>query len=107
MVTGDGALGAEEFSPYCRMIAAVGMWDLPGTWWDQLAVGGLLVVPLRWRGLSRSSAFRREKDRMTSESVKMCGFLAVIGQDGERNDYIDDDRPVWLYWDEDQPIESS
>ncbi|MCS0601179.1 hypothetical protein NX794_08030 [Streptomyces sp. LP11] len=106
VVTGDGALGAEEFSSYCRMIVAVGMWDLSGTWWDQLAVGGLLV-PLRWRGLSRSSAFRREKDRMTSESVKMCGFLAVIGQDGERNGHIDDDRPVWLYWDEDQPIESS
>ncbi|WP_329066773.1 hypothetical protein [Streptomyces sp. NBC_01429] len=43
VVTGDGALGAEEFSSYCRMIAAVGMWDLPGTCWDQLAVGGLLV----------------------------------------------------------------
>lgn len=44
---------------------------------------------------------------MTSESVKMRGFFAVIGQDGERNDHIHDDRPVWLYWDEDQPIESS
>ncbi|WEH16333.1 methyltransferase, FxLD system [Streptomyces sp. VNUA24] len=104
VVTRDGALGAEEFGPYDRMIAAVGMWDLPGTWWDQLAVGGRLVVPLRWRGLSRSVAFRREKDRMTSDSVKMCGFLPVIGQDGERNDYIDDDRFVRLYWDEDQPI---
>ncbi|MEH0577033.1 methyltransferase, FxLD system [Streptomyces sp. B21-108] len=104
VVTRDGALGAEEFSPYDRMIAAVGMWDLPGTWWDQLAVGGRLVVPLRWRGLSRSVAFRREKDRMRSDSVKMCGFLPVIGQDGERNHYIDGDRLVRLYWDEDQPI---
>ncbi|MEU9228331.1 methyltransferase, FxLD system [Streptomyces massasporeus] len=104
VVTRDGVLGAGEFSPYDRMIAAVGMWDLPAAWWDQLAVGGRLVVPLRWRGLSRSVAFRREKDRMRSDSVKMCGFLPVIGQDGERNDYIDDDRLVRLYWDEDQPI---
>ncbi|MER7932086.1 MULTISPECIES: methyltransferase, FxLD system [unclassified Streptomyces] len=104
VVTRDGALGAPEFGPYDRMIAAVGMWDLPGAWWDQLAVGGPLVVPLRWRGLSRSVAFRREKDRMRSDSVRMCGFLPVIGQDGERNDYIDDDRLVRLYWDEDQPI---
>ncbi|MER6076990.1 methyltransferase, FxLD system [Streptomyces sp. NPDC001833] len=104
VVTRDGALGAPEFAPYDRMIAAVGMWDLPGAWWDQLAVGGRLVVPLRWRGLSRSVAFRREKDLMQSDSVKMCGFLPVIGQDGERNDYIDDNRLVRLYWDEDQPI---
>lgn len=41
---------------------------------------------------------------MRSDSVKMCGFLPVIGQDGERNDYIDDDRLVRLYWDEDQSI---
>ncbi|MFG2956379.1 methyltransferase, FxLD system [Streptomyces sp. NPDC048291] len=104
VVTRDGALGAPEFGPYDRMIAAVGMWDLPGAWWDQLAVGGRLVVPLRWRGLSRSVAFRREKDLMRSDSVRMCGFLPVIGQDGERDDYIDDDRLVRLYWDEDQPV---
>ncbi|MFF5146724.1 methyltransferase, FxLD system [Streptomyces sp. NPDC013157] len=104
VVTRDGALGAPEFGPYDRMIAAVGMWDLPAAWWDQLAVGGRLVVPLRWRGLSRSVAFRREKDRMRSDSVRMCGFLPVIGQDGERNGYIDDNRLVRLYWDEDQPI---
>ncbi|MGW2317404.1 methyltransferase, FxLD system [Streptomyces sp. NPDC001680] len=104
VVTRGGALGAPEFGPYDRMIATVGMWDLPGTWWDQLAIAGRLVVPLRWRGLSRSVAFRREKDRMRSDSVKMCGFLPVIGQDGERNDYIDDNRLVRLYWDEDQPI---
>ncbi|MEW2300041.1 methyltransferase, FxLD system [Streptomyces sp. NPDC006655] len=104
VVTRDGALGAPEFGPYDRMIAAVGMWDLPGAWWDQLAVGGRLVVPLRWRGLSRSVAFRREKDLMRSDSVRMCGFLPVIGQDGERDDYIDDNRLVRLYWDEDQPV---
>ncbi|MFJ8221353.1 hypothetical protein [Streptomyces griseus] len=105
VVTGDGALGAVELRVQPRHLVDLGL-DLPGTCWDQLAVEGLLV-PLRWRGLSRSSAFRREKDRMTSESVKMRGFFAVIGQGGERNDHIDDDRPVWLYWDEDQPIESS
>ncbi|MER6386753.1 methyltransferase, FxLD system [Streptomyces sp. NPDC001127] len=104
VVTRDGALGAPEFGPYDRMIATVGMWDLPGTWWDQLAIAGRLVAPLRWRGLSRSVAFRREKDRMRSDSVKMCGFLPVIGQDGERNNYIDDNQLVRLYWDEDQPI---
>ncbi len=104
VVTRDGALGVPEFSPYDRMIATVGMWDLPSAWWDQLAVGGRLVVPLRWRGLSRAVAFQREEGRMRSDSVKMCGFLPVIGQDGERNDYIDDDRLVRLYWDEDQSI---
>lgn len=104
VVTRDGSLGVPEYGPYDRMIATVGMWDLPAAWWDQLAVGGRLVVPLRWRGLTRAVAFHREEERMRSDSVKMCGFLPVIGQDGERNGCIDDARLVRLHWDRDQLI---
>ncbi|MCP9986565.1 MULTISPECIES: methyltransferase, FxLD system [Streptomyces] len=101
----DAALGAPEFAPYDRIIATVGVWDLPATWWDQLPVGGRLVLPLRWRGLTRSVAFVREADRLRSESLATCGFLPMIGQDGEREDYVDEHRLVKLYWDADQPIQ--
>jgi protein-L-isoaspartate(D-aspartate) O-methyltransferase len=105
VITRDGALGASEHAPFDRMIATVGVWDLPAAWWDQLAVGGRLVLPLRWRGLTRSVAFVREKDRMRSDSVKTCGFLPMIGQDGEREGYVDADRLIKMHWDADQPID--
>ncbi|MER7832217.1 methyltransferase, FxLD system [Streptomyces sp. NPDC095602] len=101
----DAALGAPEFAPYDRIIATVGVWDLPATWWDQLPVGGRLVLPLRWRGLTRSVAFVREADHLRSESLATCGFLPMIGQDGEREGYVDERRLVKLYWDADQPMQ--
>jgi protein-L-isoaspartate(D-aspartate) O-methyltransferase len=56
----DGALGAPEFAPFDRIIATVGVHDLPAAWPEQLAPGGLIVAPLRLRGsVTRSIAFRR------------------------------------------------
>ncbi|RBM14152.1 methyltransferase, FxLD system [Streptomyces sp. PT12] len=105
VVTRDGALGAAEDAPYNRVIATVGVWDVPAAWWEQLAPGGRLVLPLRWRGQTRSVAFTREDDCMVSDSVELCGFLPMIGQDGERQGHIDDDGHVTLHWDADQPID--
>lgn len=105
VITGDGALGAVDHAPYDRIIVTVGAWDIPPAWWDQLAPGGRLVVPLRWRGQTRSVAFTRAGDRLRSDSVELCGFVPMIGQDGERDGRIDTDGHVALYWDADQPID--
>lgn len=104
VITRDGAFAAPEHAPYDRIIFTVGAWDLPATIWDQLAPGGRLVVPLRWRGQTRSVSFVRENDRLRSDSVELCGFVPMIGQDGERTGHIDADKQVALYWDADQPI---
>jgi Protein-L-isoaspartate(D-aspartate) O-methyltransferase (PCMT) len=59
VVCGDGALGFAALAPYDRMIVTAGAWDISAGWWQQLAVGGRLVVPLRLHGsdLTRSIAF--------------------------------------------------
>jgi protein-L-isoaspartate(D-aspartate) O-methyltransferase len=46
VITGDGALGAQDRAPFDRIIVTVGPWDLPPAWFGQLAPGGRLVVPL-------------------------------------------------------------
>lgn len=107
VTTGDGSVGAEEHAPYDRVVVTVGAWDLPPAWWNQLAPGGRLVVPLRWRGQTRSVAFARDQDRLRSASVQLCGFVPMIGQAGERTGHIDADGQVALYWDTDQPIDST
>jgi protein-L-isoaspartate(D-aspartate) O-methyltransferase len=48
VVTGDGALGEPDHAPYDKIIVTVGPWDLPPAWFDQLAPGGTLVVPLHF-----------------------------------------------------------
>ena len=105
VVLGDGELGCAEHPPYDRIIVTVGAWDISSARWRQLSHGGRLVVPLRWRAQTRSIAFNRTDDLLRSESVHMCGFVPMVGQEGERTGHIDPDGLVALYWDEDQPIE--
>ena len=50
VVLGDAERGVPEFAPYDRIVVAIGAWDIPPAWTDQLAGGGRMVVPLRMRG---------------------------------------------------------
>ncbi len=105
VVTRDGTLGDAGHAPYDRIIVTVGAWDVPAAWWEQLVPGGRLVVPLRWRGQTRSIAFDRTGNVLRSNSVHLCGFVPMVGQEGERTGHIDPGGEVALYWDEDQPID--
>jgi protein-L-isoaspartate(D-aspartate) O-methyltransferase len=75
----DGALGDPAHAPFDRIIATVGVWDLAPAWHEQLAPGGLLVVPLDLRGLQRSVCFERVGDRWVSRSSRPCGFMRMRG----------------------------
>ncbi|HSR24630.1 MAG TPA: methyltransferase domain-containing protein, partial [Candidatus Eisenbacteria bacterium] len=46
---GDGGFGWVAGSPYDRVIVTAGAWDVAPAWFDQLAVGGRLVVPMEFR----------------------------------------------------------
>ena len=106
VLTRDGALGDPTGAPYDRMIFTVGAWDLPAGLRDQLAPGGRLVAPLRWRGQTRSVAFVRDGELLRSVSIELCGFVPMIGQDGEHTGHIDADGQVSLHWDCDQPVDA-
>ncbi|MGQ0775117.1 MAG: methyltransferase, FxLD system [Pseudonocardiales bacterium] len=107
VVAGDGALGAKTRAPYDRIIVTAAAWDLPPAWWEQLAEGGRIVVPLRWRGQTRSIAFDHQPGHLISRSVKLCGFIPLRspGSEGERVVALDDRAEVTLYYDEDQCID--
>lgn len=105
VLTRDGALGDDEHAPYDRIIATVGVLDIYDGWWRQLAPGGRIVLPLRWRGQTRSVAFTDTDGRLESDSVELCGFVPMIGHDDERSAPIAADDAVTLYWDQGQPID--
>ncbi len=104
VITRDGAEGATENGPYDRIIVTVGAWDIPQNWWDQLAPGGRLVLPLRWRGTTRAVAFIKQEDHWESDWVFLCGFVPMLGQPGEQSATIDPGGLVTLHYDVDQPI---
>ncbi|MEV5237356.1 methyltransferase, FxLD system [Streptomyces pseudogriseolus] len=101
----DGMLGAPENAPYDRIIATVGVWDIPATWWDQLNDGGRLVLPLRWRGQTRSVALTRHGDELVSEGMELCGFVPIIGQHGEKTSPLNADDTIRVHYDEDQDVD--
>lgn len=107
VITGDGAVGWAAGAPYDRIIVTAGAWDVARAWRDQLADGGLMLVPLRMAGLTRSVALRRGGEILRSESMAPCGFIPmrgdgvveeqnvwVGGKDGDLLLRIDDGRPA-------------
>lgn len=109
VVQGDGALGAPGFAPFDRIIATVGIWDLPRAWTEQLAGGGLIVAPLRLRGgVTRSVALTRSAGapaELRSQSSVMCGFMplrASIASDPRRTFPLTSSKSVGLEVQQDQ-----
>ncbi|WP_328915423.1 MULTISPECIES: methyltransferase, FxLD system [unclassified Streptomyces] len=82
VICGDGALGDPSGGMFDGIIVTAGAWDISTAWWQQLAIGGRLVVPLRLHGsgLTRSLAFDRTEDaRMLSQNAEVCGFVPLRG----------------------------
>ncbi|HEX8007399.1 MAG TPA: methyltransferase, FxLD system [Trebonia sp.] len=112
VICGDGALGYPGAAPYDKIIATVGVWDLPPAWFSQLGPGGRLVVPLRLRGsVTRSVALERvagSRDQWRSVSSEMCGFMplrASVASDPRRTVPLTGDGSVTLEVQQDQDID--
>jgi protein-L-isoaspartate(D-aspartate) O-methyltransferase len=86
-------------------IATVGAWDIPPAWRDQLTEDGVLVVPLRMFGMTRSWALRRYGDQLVSESHRQCGFVSMQGDGAQEVRYVDLANGVHLRLDEGQQVD--
>ncbi|MBV8715821.1 MAG: methyltransferase domain-containing protein [Chloroflexi bacterium] len=76
----DGEAGFGESTGYDRIIATVGLGDLPFALWSQLEPTGRLVLPLSMRGLMKSVGFRKERNgRLVSTSISPAGFMPFRG----------------------------
>lgn len=76
---GDGGLGYEPRAPYDRIVLTVGAPDIVPSWWEQLAPGGRLLLPLSLRVVQRCVAFDKRNGSMASTSVRGCGFMRLRG----------------------------
>ncbi|HEU5023605.1 MAG TPA: methyltransferase, FxLD system [Spirillospora sp.] len=75
----DAEHPAPGFGPFDRILVTVGAWDIPPAWVEQLTPGGVLVVPLRMNGVTRTIAFRHDADHLASIDVELAGFVPMQG----------------------------
>lgn len=78
-ICGDGAQGFEPDAPYDRIILTVGAYDIAPAWHDQLAEGGVLLMPLTLGSGELSVAFERHGVALRSRSAFPCGFIRLRG----------------------------
>jgi protein-L-isoaspartate(D-aspartate) O-methyltransferase len=80
VVDADGAMGYAPRASYDRIIATVGIWDVPPAWIKQLKPSGILVAPLWIEGGQVSAAFTLQPDgSLYSPRNLPCGFITLRG----------------------------
>jgi protein-L-isoaspartate(D-aspartate) O-methyltransferase len=80
--TGDGTLGWPERAPFDRIIATAMAAECPPALFDQLAEGGILVIPLGDRDAQILEAIRKVNGRRQSTALSGCRFVPLIGRHG-------------------------
>lgn len=78
----DGAQGYAPRASYDRIIATVGVWDVPSAWQRQLKPNGILVTPIWLESMQVSAAFHPHIDgTLYSDDNRPCWFVRLRGAD--------------------------
>ena len=83
---GDGTLGWPEKSPFDRIIITAASPKIPEPLMDQLAVGGILVIPVGSRYSQQLLKIRKGPEGITEEFHTPCVFVPLVGEHGWRRD---------------------
>ncbi len=83
--TGDGTLGWPEEAPFDRIIITASSPDVPPPLIDQMAIDGILVVPVGSRSSQRLLKITKTKDGISTEYHEPCVFVPLIGEYGWEN----------------------
>jgi protein-L-isoaspartate(D-aspartate) O-methyltransferase len=78
-VVGDGSLGCPEHSPYDRILSAAASPDVPPPWLEQLAEGGIIVLPIGGRLEQVLARVTKEQGKTRTEALGGCRFVPLVG----------------------------
>lgn len=109
-VLADATRGHAAGAPYDRIIATVGVHDVPNPWLEQLTADGRLVVPLRLRGAaSRSIVFTRAGPGWRSVDSQLAVFMPLRGvaDDARRIVAVNPGQDVTLQVNKDQSVDAA
>lgn len=82
-VISDGTLGHEEMGPYDRILVTAAAPRVPPALLDQLANGGLMLIPVgKRRAFQRLLQIRRKGDSFHEKKLSGVVFVPLIGKEG-------------------------
>jgi protein-L-isoaspartate(D-aspartate) O-methyltransferase len=79
---GDGSLGLPEHGPYDAITVAAAAPEPPPTLYDQLVLGGRLVVPIGDRQAQRLEVVVRSPEGPAVVHSVPCRFVPLVGEEG-------------------------
>ena len=82
VLCGDGMDGAPDYGPFDRVIATVGCPDVSWRWAEQLAPGGMLLIPLQHGGPDVAPLTRlhvTSSGNLEGQVVAWAGFMGLQG----------------------------
>lgn len=81
-IIGDGTLGFPEEAPYDKIIVTAGAPEIPQAYTDQLATGGILVIPVGTEWSQDLLIITKDAGGLKQTRKEGCIFVKLIGQDG-------------------------
>ncbi len=81
---GDGTYGWAEDAPYDRIIVTAAAQRLPQTLFDQLAEGGVMVIPLGSSKAQSLQAIRKVAGKPQQRELSGCRFVPLVGSEEPR-----------------------
>jgi len=82
LVEGDGSCGAAQEAPFDRIVVTAAAPDVPPPLVEQLADGGIMVIPVGGRWEQTLLRLRKEGDAVRKESLGGCRFVPLVGRWG-------------------------
>ena len=82
LVVGDGTLGWPDDAPYDAILVAAGAPQIPQPLYEQLVLGGRLVLPVGNESSQQMQSVRRTTHGQDVESLGGCRFVPLIGEAG-------------------------
>jgi len=82
LVCGDGTLGHPNLAPYHRIMVTAASRDVPPALFDQLAEGGVLVIPLGGRDYQNLQAIEKRAGQPLTVDLSPCRFVPLVGDQG-------------------------
>ncbi len=79
---GDGTMGVPQDAPFDRILVTAAAPEVPGPLFDQLADGGILVIPIGGRWEQELVRVRKEAGAAKKEFLGGCRFVPLIGRCG-------------------------
>jgi protein-L-isoaspartate(D-aspartate) O-methyltransferase len=82
LVVADGTLGWPAGAPYDRILVAAAAGTIPQPLIEQLAPGGILVIPLGTLDQQMLQAIHKVGGEARTETLSACRFVPLVGAEG-------------------------